>query len=847
MKVKSDSSRKKIGFYQLALTEVQQQEFKKNARSEEGTMKKHFSVVIEQDKDGIFIAKFSIETRMYVKLIFILSVTFAVFFSNVGDVKAVSNIDSPSRFRELPVDDQKGFKYQQINPIHPTVTGPIVDGINLNVPDELSHSQLSILGFVDVTAKPFLADPTGIRDSTKAIQTAIYFARDHQMVTYFPSGTYLVSDTLTCVQNVYRRSNQSIQPGRLIPNALMGSRSGKRPKIILKSNSPGFQSSETPKPLIYFWTRNSRDVQNNYTRHSLGDAFNQVFINIDIEIGENNPGAIGIIHPSSQGSAIEEVTIDVRHGLIGMQGGPGAGGGISDVTVIGGKIGFDFRYDSNRVLCQTPTLTGIKLIDQTEAAIIYEGMQSFVGVGLDIKYNGSNAAIQGYSTSFWQFFGQINIIDTKIDLVKETSTAISTNHSLYIRDTYIKGGAKAIKGPQNIAVQSSSAQWIHIKEYAIGQDNRTVTGASLQGTDPETEYVIAQPVYINGQRTLNPLSDISDGSPPVDLRTRHLWKNPLPGFNSSNVANVKSTPFLAKGDGVSDDTVALQKAIDENQVIFLPKGIYVISKPLQIRSGITFIGAASHLSIIVTKPGVWGGDDGFKTPMPLVRTANDLDADITLAFLTLLSPKEVSNVYTLNWQSGGDSILRGVLNLVYPPLAGFVQPNHQEWNHPLVLIDGNGGGKIYRLNDDNQTKNREKFRAVLMSGASNLSLYSLNAEHSQGDFQVELINCESVSIFGMKQEGPAATFKISNSRNICSYGYGGPVAGKNGDSLIYIYNSRNVRLTTLVESPKTNPVEDISGRGYPLDSWGFVTEEINNSTRRVRPLDRPVLYFTDGL
>ena len=65
---------------------------------------------------------------------------------------------------------------------------------------ELGNSRLAEMGFVDVTAAPFFADPTGKKDTTDALQKAIVFARDHQMVCFLPSGRYLISDTLSCIQ-----------------------------------------------------------------------------------------------------------------------------------------------------------------------------------------------------------------------------------------------------------------------------------------------------------------------------------------------------------------------------------------------------------------------------------------------------------------------------------------------------------------------------------------------------------------------------------------------------------------------------------------------------------------------
>lgn len=52
---------------------------------------------------------------------------------------------------------------------------------------------------------------------------------------------------------------------------------------------------------------------------------------------------------------------------------------------------------------------------------------------------------------------------------------------------------------------------------------------------------------------------------------------------SYTVANVKD--FGAKGDGVTDDTAALQNALDTKKRVFLPKGTYKIDGSIQVKGG----------------------------------------------------------------------------------------------------------------------------------------------------------------------------------------------------------------------------------------------------------------------
>jgi len=126
---------------------------------------------------------------------------------------------------------------------------------NWKVPVELGDQNLAPLGVLDVTGKPFSADPTGKSDSTDALQRAIDFARDHQMVAYFPSGTYRVSDTLRAVKVGGGAPGRQLWDwSRLTPCLLVGARGKARPKILLSPHSSGFENPAKPKDVIRFWS-----------------------------------------------------------------------------------------------------------------------------------------------------------------------------------------------------------------------------------------------------------------------------------------------------------------------------------------------------------------------------------------------------------------------------------------------------------------------------------------------------------------------------------------------------------------------------------------------------------------
>src|SRR5205814_5959229 len=72
------------------------------------------------------------------------------------------------------------------------------------------------------------------------------------------------------------------------------------------------------------------------------------------------------------------------------------------------------------------------------------------------------------------------------------------------------------------------------------------------------------------------------------------WAPGIPGGIPNRVtifANVKNPPYNAAGDGIHDDTAALQTAVaacPSNQVVYAPAGIYRTLSPVRLDTGQTF-------------------------------------------------------------------------------------------------------------------------------------------------------------------------------------------------------------------------------------------------------------------
>lgn len=150
----------------------------------------------------------------------------------------------------------------------------------------------------------------------------------------------------------------------------------------------------------------------------------------------------------------------------------------------------------------------------------------------------------------------------------------------------------------NIYTASSSASVITITEKNAGSSNTpgamktSGTGVVMAGTttysDPMQTSVPSLPASCMSTTTVLVQSGLITAYPVMTKQ---------PAYQALGIRNVKD--YGAKGDGMTDDTYAIQLALNQGGLVYLPEGYYRISHGLFVNSETTTLRGASARSQII--------------------------------------------------------------------------------------------------------------------------------------------------------------------------------------------------------------------------------------------------------
>lgn len=691
--------------------------------------------------------------------------------------------------------------------------------------ERMPGQQLLDSGFIDITAAPFSADPSGQRDSTKAIQEAVIFGRHHKLAVYVPLGEYLVSDTIRCRGgwSDERFADHRYLPfSEVWPCVLIGERrDGRRPVVRLAPDSAGFADRNAVKCVFHFQCRDYRrtapmapltDLENNNNT-----AFNQTFYGIDVEIGAGNPGAAAIHFGVAEGSTVQDCELRIGDGFAGIRGGPGNGTGLFNVRFSGGAVGL--AADEYASIMSTVTVVGCRFEAQREAAVVYSQRGPLCLVGCAFTMLTGVPALRTAQNTIGTGINGANLVDCRIEYPDgaagsqptKATVVVRAATPIYVRNSWVRNAsllATDEERGQGGFGQLEGHGWTRVEEFAFAFESESNT--------------VPFPIYVDGEKQGNVLEklDRQAGMPPPNLCSRHIlwnWER-YPAWNGKGVVNVREAPYHAAGDGVMDDTAALQRAINENEAIFLPKGAYRITATLRLHPRSKIVGVNAAYSMIVPSGSAFAD---VASPRPAIQTACAKKAETQIGFFSVFMPREdAPGASMLDWTCGGDSSVRCVF-----PLTGFNQndllplhhglrpwhnwrwddnllalsravgavkhfiatpgrENGDTWegaeryrdcipNGPLVHVHGDGGGGFYAFNAADGRQHGPDCRRVLVEGTRGpLAIYSANMQFCQGDAEMEIRGSANVCVYGAKNEKYELVFWIRDSHQIAIYGLG---------------------------------------------------------------------------
>ena len=659
---------------------------------------------------------------------------------------------------------------------------------------------------VYLTPDNFPVHADGKGDDTPALQAAIDKVADttHQGIVFVPEGAYVLGKTVYVWEGV-----------RLIGY-------GKnRPKFVLAPNTPGYQEANPYKPdvpgsgnyMLHFVS--GKPKEGGAIRDANPGTFYSALSNIDIEIGEGNPAAIGVRFHIAQHCYIAHADFHIGSGKAGMEEG---GNEIEDCHFYGG----DYGIMTGKTAPSWPFL----IIDCSFEGQRKAGITSWEA-GLTLVHN-----------DFKNMPSAIVVQPDRSDIIWATD--------MYLRD--ITGSAVVIGQEMNAKSQTNLENvWgQNVHSWILFRDS----GKTVRDTNFPGGFLN----FSHGLQTIDgsePAITTTDSPIPtaVNSGTLELRVSAIPAFPPCDTwANVRD--LGAKGDGVTDDTKAIQAAIDSHKAIYIPMGRYLLSDTIQLKPDTVLIG----LNPITTQFDLPDGTPGFQdagAPKPLILAPKGGACVITgIGIDAGANPSAIG----LKWMAGEKSLVNDVRFLgghgtfaADGSRVPVYNDNHtgdpnpkRRWDsqYPsLWITDGGGGtfkdiwtpdtfaqagvyvsdtktpGRMYCISIEHHVRNEVKIKNV-----SDWQFYAMQTEEERGEspkcLPYDIEDCSdltfaNVYLYRVTTDYPFPYgVKVSNSRNIVFHGLHAYSPGKTSyDNTVFDqthdieYRSREIASLTITGNP----------------------------------------------
>ncbi|MGC8548104.1 MAG: glycosyl hydrolase family 28-related protein [Acidobacteriaceae bacterium] len=602
----------------------------------------------------------------------------------------------------------------------------------------------------DPNAVYLKAPSDGVADASAALQAAInkVQATANEGIVFVPSGRYRITRTIYVWPSV-----------RIIGYGPT------RPLFVLAPNSPGYSNSLGY--MFFFaggrpgylprWFHPSPSAPatpgivppNNTVPDANAGTFYSAMSNVDIQIDKGNPGAVAIRFHVAQHCYLSHMVFHIGSGLAAIKD---VGNEAEDLHFYGGQYGI--------ISGQTSPGWQFTLLDS-----------SFQGQRV--------AAIREHEVGLTMSHDVIRNTPRGIVIDKGYPDEVWIDHT---RFEHITGPAITISDDLNprTEVTMRSIACLHVPVFAkLRESGKTLTGKG-------DSYFVSS--FTHG---LTLASAADQGT--IRTRFHANAQASLPSFSTPVIralppmqswVNVQS--LGVQGNGKTDDTAALQQAIDHHRVLYFPIGHYIITGTLHLRPDTVIIGLHPSSTQLVIPDGT-AAFQGVGAPVPLIEAPKGGDNIVSgLGLYTNgINPRAVAAL----WMSGPNSLMDDVrflgghgtdtaggkrLNPYNSTHTGDPDPLRR-WDsqYPSLWITNGGGGTFA----DIWTPSTFAQAGLYISHTATPGrIYELSCEHHVRN-EVKLNHVANWKIFALQTEeewGESATalpLEIQNSHNILIANY----------------------------------------------------------------------------
>ncbi len=447
----------------------------------------------------------------------------------------------------------------------------------------------------------------GKADDTAAIQAAIDRVQETtgEGIVFVAEGRYRISRTIYLWSGI-----------RLIGYG------AHRPVLVLGANTPGFQEGHgflgTGRYMLQFASRRPGPGEPVVDANEF--TFYSGISNVNFEIGPGNPAAIAVRFHVAQHSFLEHMRFEVGSGRAALED---VGNGATDLQIEGGEYGIiSVRTAPGwQFLLMDSSLTG-----QRRAAIHTQD----VGMTL-VRDRIAHApiAVEIPPGKTEELYGR----DLQLEDIQRAAVVLGDAEKAHNEVTLDEVACRNV--PQMVEGEPGARAMFAVKGSSQPFVEEHLTIGEVIGDDGRERGV----EVLHRER---PGAGIPSSPDLPKLPPMREW------------VNVRR--LGAKGDG-SDDTAALQAAIDGHRALYFPSGTYRVTDTLRLRPDSVLIGFNPGITVIT----VTDADTKFTgegEPVPVMESAKGGDAIVTgIGIATEMMDRRAAG---LVWRAGPRSLVNDV-------------------------------------------------------------------------------------------------------------------------------------------------------------------------------------------